>query len=71
MEANLRFSLDEPEIIKKSIEADQEDSGSITVNFKAKDDLEVGVVADGISNLRAGVNTIFRLVKTAEKATRR
>ncbi|MFP4116241.1 MAG: KEOPS complex subunit Pcc1 [Candidatus Aenigmatarchaeota archaeon] len=71
MEAQLHFSVEEPGLIKRAIEVDETDSGSISSKMGVNDELQVSITADRTANLRAGVNTMFRLVKTADKAARR
>ncbi len=69
MKAELEIDVQSPELAKKAIEVEKDESSSLQVNMEIKDDkLGVYVDAESISNLRAGVNTILRLVKTTEKS---
>lgn len=66
------LAVDTPETVKRAIEVEKEGSGPIEVELEVQEDgLGAEVKADRLSNLRAGINTIIRLVKTSENATRR
>ncbi len=71
MKAELDLDLESPKIVKESIEVESDGSDSIDVTIDVDTGLLVSIEADRLSNLRAGINTIFRLIKTSEKAIRR
>ncbi|MFP4116737.1 MAG: KEOPS complex subunit Pcc1 [Candidatus Aenigmatarchaeota archaeon] len=69
MRAELELDIKSPELVKKAIEVEDDESSSLDVSMEVNDScLGVCVDVGNISNLRAGVNTILRLVKTAQKS---
>lgn len=71
MEAKLQLEAESPELVKRVIEVDEDGSESMSVDIEAGEKIKVKIETDRISNMRAGINTMLRLVKTSEKATRR
>ncbi len=72
MRAKLELDVVSPDLIKRAIEVDQDSSSLFEVSMDAdKACLEVEVETNSVSSLRAGVNTILRLVKVSEKTMRR
>lgn len=69
MECNLYLEIENPELIKRAIETNEQNSGSLKTELDANEDLKIKIEADKISNLRAGVNTILRLLKVSQSAT--
>lgn len=71
MEADLSIESEKPGIIKKSLEVDEGDSEALRTAFQTDDKLKAKINADSLSNLRAGVNTVLRLVKVCKSTLRR
>lgn len=71
MKCNLSLDISKPRLNKKSIEPDNKNSKSLSTKLKVNEGLEISIESDNISNLRAGVNTILRLVKVSQSAMRR
>lgn len=70
MEAELSLDIRKPEIAKKSIVPDETNSGGISTELEVQEDeLKVRIRADGLANLRAAINTIFRLARVSNSAT--
>ena len=66
MKAHLELDLENPEIVKKSLEVDKEDSPRIKVKMKAeKKKLLIDIEAKDFSSLRAGLTSYLRLIKAA------
>lgn len=72
MRAELELDIESPGLVKKAIEVETDESSSLEVAIDVSDSiLGVCVEANNVSNLRAGINTILRLVKSSEKSMRR
>ncbi len=70
MEANFKLEVSSPGIIKESLGVEEDSSSFLTIDT-GDGEINLKIRARNLSNMRARVNTILRLVKTAEKATRR
>lgn len=71
MEAILRILTKNPTITKRALEVDSDGSGNLNTRLNTEGDwLNVEIKADRLSNLRAGINTTLRLVKTSNSAIR-
>ncbi len=71
MEASLELEVGSPDLVKRALEVEDDVSSPIDVLIKSDENLSINIKADRLSNLRAGINTIFRLVKASKSSMRR
>ncbi len=68
-EAKLRIECEKPELIKKSLEPDIENSETIKTELKAdKDSIEINIKSKKLSYLKAIINSYISLVSMLMEA---
>lgn len=70
MRAEIELDCKEPEVVMKALKPDQEELDKFEIKLTAeKGKLRLGIEAEDIAGLLAGINSYMRLIRVAIEAT--